>query len=97
MSKPLPSMQEVAADAEFQLIAAADQLNWLAALVGAVQLDHIHGGGMRAAHLAQMAQHLGDTGFCGVRSAINEFEQLSKSAPQNDDIPNRGAEVEGRQ
>ncbi|MGA3682501.1 helix-turn-helix domain-containing protein [Pseudomonas graminis] len=91
MNNPVPTMQEVAADAEFQLIAAADQLNWLAALAGAIQFDHVHGGGRRAAHLAQIAQHLSDTGFCGVRSAIDELQQLSESAPQNPDMPNRGA------
>lgn len=91
MSKPLPTMQEVAADAEFQLIAAVDQLYWMAALADAIQLDHIHGGGRCAAHLAQIAHHFRDTGFCGVRSEIDEFRRLSESAPQNADMPNRGA------
>jgi phage replication-related protein YjqB (UPF0714/DUF867 family) len=91
MNKPVPTMQEVAADAEFQLIAAADQLNWLAALAGAIQLDHIHAGGRCAAHLAQIARHLSDTGFCGVLSAIDELQKLSESAPQNPEMPNRGA------
>lgn len=91
MSKPLPSMQEVAADAEFQLLAAVHQLNWLTALASAIQFDYAHGCGKHAAHLVQLAIHLSDTGFCGVGRAIDEFQQLSDSAPQNSDVPTRGA------
>lgn len=91
MNKPLPTMQTVAADAEFQLIAAACQLNWLTALAVAIQLDHSHGAGRHAAHLAEIVKHFSDTGFCGIRSEIDEFRQLSESAPQNADLPIRGA------
>ncbi|MDH0745760.1 Cro/CI family transcriptional regulator [Pseudomonas sp. GD03842] len=91
MNKPIPSMQDLAADAEFQLLCAADQLNWLTALANAIQLDHTHGCGKYAAHLAQLAAFLSDTGFSGVHSAICEFKGLSESAPQSAEIANRGA------
>ncbi|TDV54611.1 hypothetical protein EC919_104350 [Pseudomonas graminis] len=88
-------MQQLAAEAEFQLQAAADQLNWLAALASAIQLDHTHGQGKYAAHLAALAGYLSDTDFSGVHSSIDEFNQLSESAPQNPDMPNRGAHAAG--
>lgn len=66
MSTSITTIPELAAEAEFQLQAATDQLNWLTALVSAIQFDHAHGCGKHAAHLAQLASHLSDTGFCGV-------------------------------
>ena len=97
MNKPLPTMQQAAAEAEFQLQASLDQLNWLTALSSAIQLDHTHGRGKYAEHLAQVAAYLSDTGFAGVHSAISEFKELSESAPQNAEVANRGAKVEGGQ
>lgn len=91
MNKPLPTMQQAAAEAEFQLQASLDQLNWLTALSSAIQLDHTHGRGKYAEHLAQVAAYLSDTGFAGVHSAISEFKELSESAPQNAETTNRGA------
>lgn len=95
MNSPIPTIPQLAAEAEFQLLAAADQLNWLTALSSAIQLDHTHGRGKYAAHLAQLADFLSDTGFSGVYSAIDEFKQLSECAPQNTDMPNRGARADG--
>jgi DNA-binding XRE family transcriptional regulator len=88
-------MQQLAVEAEFQLLAAVDQLNWLTALASAIQLDHTHGRGRYAEHLAQLAAFLSDTGFSGAYSALAEFKQLSESAPQNAEQPNRGAIGEG--
>ncbi|WP_234407628.1 helix-turn-helix domain-containing protein [Pseudomonas bohemica] len=96
MNKPLPTMQELAAEAEFQLMTATDQLNWLTALVCAIHLDHTHGRGKYAAHLAQVAAFLSDTGFSGVHSAISEFKELSESAPQNAQVAIRGAAGDGK-
>ena len=95
MSKALPTMQKLAAEAEFQLQAAADQLNWLAALASAIQLDHTHGRGKYAAHLAELAGYLSDTDFSSVHSSIDEFKQLSESVPQITEVPNRGARGAG--
>lgn len=95
MNNSLPTIQELAADAEFQLIVAADQLNWLTALASAIQLDHSHGRGKYAAHPAQLAAFLSDTGFSGVHSAISDFKELSESAPQDAEVAKRGADVEG--
>lgn len=97
MNKPLPTMQEMAAEAEFQLLAAIDALNWLSALAGAIHVDHVHNKGRSAEHLAQLAQYLSDTDSGGVRLAMEQFKELSESAPQNAEVPNRGAEAEGAQ
>ncbi|WP_353954818.1 Cro/CI family transcriptional regulator [Pseudomonas siliginis] len=85
MNSPLPSMQEAAQEAEFQLLAAKDLLEWQCALSSAIHLDHLHNGGKSAGALAELAKYFSDTGFGGVYSAIDQFKQLGKSepAPQN--------------
>jgi DNA-binding XRE family transcriptional regulator len=89
-------MQELAAEAEFQLLAAADVLNWLAALAGAIHVDHVHNRGRDAEHLAQLAQYLSDADSGGVRFAIEQFKELSESAPQNVEVTFRGATGAGK-
>ncbi|RJX81289.1 helix-turn-helix transcriptional regulator [Pseudomonas sp. LS-2] len=95
MNTPIPTVPQLAAEAAFQLQACLDQLNWLTALACAIQLDHSHGRGKYAEHLAQVAAYLSDTGFAGVHSAIEEFNSLSESAPRNAEVLNRGAVGEG--
>lgn len=82
MSNSIPTMPELAAEAEFQLRAATDQLNWLTALASAIQLDHTHGRGHAAKYLAELAAFLSDTGFNGIESAIDQFKDLHESATQ---------------
>jgi hypothetical protein len=93
MKHQTPTADQVAAEAEFQLMACKDQMEWLEALVSAVQLDHEHGGGRCGRALASLGKYLGDTGFAGVDSAISEFRAIAdqKPAPQNASHPNRGA------
>lgn len=88
MNSPLPTMQEAAQEAEFQLLAAKDLLEWQCALSSAIHLDHLHNGGKSAGTLAELAKYFSDTGFGGVYSAIDQFKQLgdSKSAPQDDRV-----------
>lgn len=98
MNEPLPTIPQLAQEAEFQLLAAKDQLEWLSALAGAIQLDHLHGGGRSASALAELAKYLSDTGFAGVYSAIDQFKQLGdeKPATQNasNEIVSQPAEVQ---
>lgn len=93
------SLADLAAEAEFQLLAAKDQLVWLAALAGAIQLSYEHDGGRHATALAGLAKYLDDTGFAGVDSAIEQFKVIAESpcAPQKASLPVRGAEVEVRE
>ena len=85
MNSPLPTIQEAAQEAEFQLLAAKDLLEWQCALSSAIHLDHLHNGGKSAGALAELAKYFSDTGFGGVYSAIDQFKQLGESelAPQN--------------
>ncbi|EIK94036.1 hypothetical protein PMM47T1_24119 [Pseudomonas sp. M47T1] len=80
------SLADLAVEAEFQLTVAKDQLVWLAALAGAIQLSHVHEGGRHAVALAEIAKHFSDTGFSGVASAVDQFKAIAEAsyAPQND-------------
>lgn len=88
-----PTVANVAAEAEFQLMVAKDNLIWLSSLVRAVHLSHTHDRGLHADGLASLAQYLDDTGFSGVDSEIERFRQIHKdhSAPQKPTSRNRGA------
>lgn len=90
MNSPLPTMQEAAQEAEFQLLAAKDLLEWQCALTSAIHLDHLHNAGKSAGALAELAKYFSDTGFGGVYSAIVQFKQLGESepAPQNPQYEN---------
>ena len=83
MNGPLPTMQEASQEAEFQLCAAKDVLEWQHALIKAMHLDHLHDGGKGIGDLFQVAKYFSDTGFGGVYSAIDQFKELGESAPQN--------------
>ncbi|MBI6948766.1 hypothetical protein [Pseudomonas koreensis] len=79
MKTPLPTMQEAAQEAEFQLLAAKDLLEWQCALSSAIHLDHLHNGGKSAGALAELAKYFNDTGFGGVYSAIDQFKELGEA------------------
>lgn len=85
MNSPLPTMQEAAQEAEFQLLAAKDLLEWQCALTSAIHLDHLHNAGKSAGALAELAKYFSDTGFGGVYSAIDQFKQLGESEPAPQD------------
>lgn len=91
MSESLPTMQEAAQEAEFQLLAAKDVLEWQHALIEAIYLNHLHDGGKGVGTLFEVAKYFSDTGFGGVYSAIDQFKELGESAPQNAEMSNRGA------
>ena len=91
MNGPLPTMQVASQEAEFQLCAAKDVLEWQHALIKAMHLDHLHDSGKGIGALFEVAKYFSDTGFGGVYSAIDQFKVLGESAPQNAEMPNRGA------
>lgn len=97
MNTSIPTVPELAAEAEFQLQAATDQLNWLTALASAIQLDHTYGRGKAAKYLAELAAFLSDTGFSGIETAIEQFKGLHESAPQASDQTSRDSSVGGGQ
>lgn len=98
MNEPLPTMQQAAQEAEFQLCAAKDVLEWQHALIKAIHLDHLHRDGKGIATLFEVAKYFSDTGFGGVYSAIDQFKELGETegAPQNAQSENvaRKAEVQ---
>lgn len=99
MNTPIPTLKELADEAEFQMLAAKDQLDWFAAIARAISRDVEHNAGRDVVVLAQLANYLGDTGAPGTDSAINLFGQIarSESAPQKASASNRGAAAEGAQ
>lgn len=87
------TIADVAAEAEFQLLAARDHLVWLAGLASAIRLSHLHEGGRNVEALAGLAKFLDDTVFTGVDSAIEEFRKIASdhAAPQKTAVAKRGA------
>lgn len=90
---PAPSIADVAAEAEFQLLVAKDYQVWLSALARAIHLSHVHDGGRQAEHLASLVKYFDDTGFGNIESSIEQFQKIEKeqSAPQKNTSRNRGA------
>lgn len=86
--------RELAEEAEFQLEAAKNHLEWMTAIARAIARDIAYGGGDIKV-LSELAKYLDDTGITSVDSAISNFKQLAKaeSAPQNADQQSRGAEI----
>lgn len=95
MNGPLPTMQEASQEAEFQLCAAKDVLEWQHALIKAMHLDHLHDSGKGVGALFEVAKYFNDTGFGGVYSAIDQFKVLGESAPQNSQSENVARESGG--
>lgn len=90
MNEPVPTMQQAAQEAEFQLCAAKDVLEWQHALIRAIHLDHLHGGGKGITTLFEVAKYFSDTGFGGVYSAIDQFKELGETedAPRFEIVDN---------
>lgn len=97
MNEPLPTMQEAAQEAVFQLLAAKDVLEWQHALIKAMSLNHLHDGGKGICVLFEVAKYFSDTGFGGVYSAIDQFRVLGESAPQSTQPENVARESRGDQ
>ncbi|KGF63645.1 hypothetical protein [Pseudomonas lutea] len=97
MNSTIPNLKQLAEEAEFQMAAAKDQLEWFSALARAISRDVEHNAGRDVVVLAHLANYLGDTGAPGTESAIEMFGKIarSESAPQNPDMTNRGAHAEG--
>lgn len=95
MNSPIPNLNQLAEEAEFQMLAAKNLLDWFSAIARAISRDVEHNSGRDVAELAQLATYLGDTGVPGTESAIEMFGKIarSESPPQTSDRPNRGAGV----
>ncbi|GFM68696.1 hypothetical protein PSCICJ_48140 [Pseudomonas cichorii] len=78
MTGQIRTVQDCAAEAEFQLLCAKDQMNWLIALARAIQLAHTHGRGEIGEGLTELANYLSDTCFGNTTAAIRGFSELSR-------------------
>lgn len=97
MNEQIPTIQDFAQEAEFQLCVAKDVLEWQHALIKAIHLDHLHDDGKGISALFEVAKYFSDTGFGGVYSAIDQFKELGESAPQNAQLENVARESGGDQ
>jgi hypothetical protein len=77
MNAVAPTLKQLADEAEFQLTAAKEQLEWFAAIARAIVLDVEHGGGRDTRTLAQLANYLDDTGMTGTDAAIEKFREIA--------------------
>lgn len=88
-----PTVADVAAEAEFQLMVAKDYQVWLCALARAIHVSYAHDGGRHADDLVGLVQFLDETNCGDIQTQIDQFQQVYKdhSAPQKQISPERGA------
>ncbi|RYY67199.1 MAG: XRE family transcriptional regulator [Chitinophagaceae bacterium] len=89
----IPTVADVAAEAEFQIMVGKEVFEWAAALAGAIHLSYTHDEGRGADALASLAQYLVDTSAGNLQCEIEKFGSIAKdfSAPQKPDAAKRGA------
>ena len=96
MTTSVPTIKNLADEAEFQLIAAKENLSWLAAIARAIARDVEVGGGRDTSVLVGLINFLDDTNFGSIEQAIDQFKAVSvECATQNAELQNvsRTAEV----
>jgi hypothetical protein len=76
MSHESPTAKDLADEAEFQLVCARENLQWLAALARAIAHD-AGSGGRDTKVLVDLVCFLDDTGFSGIDQAIDQFKAAS--------------------
>lgn len=88
-----PTVADVAAEAEFQLMVAKDYQVWLCALARAIHISYTHDGGRHADDLVGLVQFLDETNCGDIQTQIDQFHQIYKdhSAPQKLTSLERGA------
>lgn len=77
LSAPIPTVKNLAREAEFQLSVAKENLSWLAAVARAIARDAQTSNGRDTGALLGLVNYLDDTGFAGVADAISEFKALA--------------------
>ncbi|WET11848.1 hypothetical protein P3S72_06865 [Pseudomonas sp. D3] len=76
-----PEIHVVASEAEFQLICAKEQLEWLGAIARAIAMNVEHGKGRDVQVLAGLAKYLDDSGVSSIESAIDHFKEVGEKNP----------------
>ncbi|MFJ2713025.1 hypothetical protein ACIOZM_19325 [Pseudomonas sp. NPDC087346] len=72
-----PTIKGLADEAEFQLIVARENLQWLSALARAIARDAKDADGRDVERLIGLVSYLDDTGFSGIDDAIDQFKAAS--------------------
>lgn len=96
MTTSVPTIKNLADEAEFQLICAKEQLEWFGAIARAIARDVEVGGGRDTSVLVDLVNFLDDTNFGSIDQAIDQFKAVStESATQNaeSEIVSRHSEV----
>ena len=89
MTTSVPTIKNLADEAEFQLICAKENLSWLAAIARAIARDVEVGGGRDTSVLVDLVNFLDDTNFVSIDQAIDQFKAVStESATQNAESEN---------
>ena len=76
MNSEFPTVKDLADEAEFQLVCARENLQWLAALARAIARD-TQDKGRDTKVLTDLVCFLDDTGFSGIDQAIDQFKATS--------------------
>jgi hypothetical protein len=72
-----PTIKGLADEAEFQLIVARENLQWVSALARAIARDAKDADGRDVERLIGLVSYLDDTGFSGIDDAIDQFKAAS--------------------
>jgi hypothetical protein len=89
MTTSVPTIKNLADEAEFKLICAKENLSWLAAIARAIARDAEVGGGRDTSVLVDLVNFLDDTNFGSIDQAIDQFKAVSaECATQNAESEN---------
>ncbi|MBI6911678.1 hypothetical protein [Pseudomonas palleroniana] len=81
MKTTVNEIQELASEAEFQVLATIDVCNWVAAIARAIGRDVETGGGADVPVLADLAKYFDDTGATSFEAAFEQFKKIAALVP----------------
>ncbi|WP_443693112.1 hypothetical protein ACRZ5O_08275 [Pseudomonas protegens] len=83
MNTSTPTIKELADEAEFQLLAAIDICNWVAAIARAITRDVETGGGKDVPVLTDLAKYFDDSGGANLSLAFEQFRAIATLASES--------------
>ncbi|VVO24369.1 hypothetical protein [Pseudomonas fluorescens] len=94
MTTSIPTLKDVADEAEFKLICAKENLSWLAAIARAMARDVEVGGCRDTGALVGLVNFLDDTGFGSIDEAIDQFKEIAATQnAKSQNVPHASMEV----
>ncbi|WP_277592953.1 hypothetical protein [Pseudomonas chlororaphis] len=84
MKTPIPTIDGLVAEAEFQVSATIEVCQWISVIARAIARD-AEAGGMDVLTLTQLAKFFEDTGAVNLEAAFEQFKTIAGlyTAPQN--------------